>query len=48
MCQAIMLYYPKDKLADCRSQPEINSFLEALKIQNVSGELMKVLAIPPK
>ncbi len=46
MCQAVITYYPKTDLSDCRSQPEFYSFFNAMGMRNVSGNALGPLDMP--
>ncbi|CAG7815996.1 unnamed protein product [Allacma fusca] len=46
MCQALLLYYPKSSMVDCRSQYEFHSFFDSLGIEHVEGEMLKSLNLP--
>ncbi len=44
MCLAFVLYYPRSRLADCRSLPSASSFLSALGVERVRGSAFQRLA----
>ena len=46
MCEAVLFYYPKSDLTDCRSQPEFYSFFKALGIENVTGDILTKMNLP--
>ncbi|CAG7724039.1 unnamed protein product, partial [Allacma fusca] len=46
MCQAVLFYYPRSNLTDCRSQPEFYSFFRPLGIDNVTGDVLEKLKLP--
>ena len=50
MCHAFMFVYPKPALVDCRSQPELGSYLAAMGVRQgaggVSGPLLQKLRLP--
>jgi len=44
MCLGFMLYYPRQKLADCRSLPGLQTVLSALGIKSLYGKSFEKLA----
>lgn len=46
MCQSLVMYYPKSDLMDCRSQPELYSYLNAYGVINATGEMLQDFDLP--
>jgi len=42
-CEVMFNYYPASKFVDCRSQPELYSFLSSFGIKNVTGAFLEQL-----
>ncbi|CAL8098886.1 unnamed protein product [Orchesella dallaii] len=45
ICEAILVYYPKSRLTDCRSQPELYQYLGAVGVMNATGETFRKLNV---
>jgi hypothetical protein len=46
MCMSFIYYYPKIELTECKTQQEFQSFLTALGIKNVAGDILAELNMP--
>ena len=44
MCLGFMLYYPRQKLADCRSLPSLPTVMASLGIESLHGKSFEKLA----
>jgi hypothetical protein len=43
MCLGFILYYPRQKLADCRSLPSLKTVMKALGIEEIYGQAFQKL-----
>jgi hypothetical protein len=43
---SFIYYYPKIELTECKTQQEFQSFLTALGIKNVAGDILAELNMP--
>lgn len=45
ICEATLVYYPKARLSDCRSQPELYQYLGAIGVMNATGETFRKINV---